>query len=185
VKDAESWVSLSLLTTKENLDDDFVYLVDTVFTDPEHVDFTLDTVSILPGYIPRPTDQFLNFGMFFQDYIPGNENFKVHLSFLFGTGLPTGPPDHIRARDTLRLAPYRRVDIGFSALLVNGKKVKMQESKVWHHFETIWLSLEVFNLLGVSNEISYTWVKDISNTTYAVPNYLTGRRLNLKLMVKF
>lgn len=185
VKDAESWVSLSLLSTKENLLNDFSYEIDTSFLNDDHSEFKLDSTIVYPGYIPRPTDQFLNFGMFFQDYIPGNENFKVHLNFLFGTGLPTGPPDHVRARDTLRLAPYRRVDIGFSALLLNGKKPKIQQSKVWHNFESIWLSLEVFNLLGVSNEISYTWVKDINNTVYAVPNYLTGRRINLRLMVKF
>jgi hypothetical protein len=185
VKDAESWISLSLLSTKENLNDDFVYEIDTNYIDQEQTEFELDSTIVYPGYIPRPTDQFLNFGMFFQDYIPGNENFKVHLNFLFGTGLPTGPPDHVRSRDTIRLSPYRRVDIGFSALLLNGEKPKIQQSKTWRHFETIWLSLEIFNLLDVSNEISFTWVKDITNTTYAVPNYLTGRRVNLRLMVDF
>jgi hypothetical protein len=185
VKDAESWVSLSLLSTRENLSNDFVFEVDTIFTDDEHIEFQLDSIEISPGLIPRATDQFLNFGMFFQDYIPGNENFKVHLNFLFGTGLPTGPPDHVRARDTLRLSPYRRVDIGFSAILLNREKTKIQENPVWHHFKSIWLSLEVFNLLGVSNEISFTWVEDINNTVYAVPNYLTGRRINLRMMVNF
>jgi hypothetical protein len=185
VKDAESWISLSLLSTKENIENDFVYTVDTTYIDPEQNEYILDSTQVYPGFIPRPTDQFINFGMFFQDYIPGNENFKVHLNFLFGTGLPTGPPDHVRSRDTLRLSPYRRVDIGFSALLLNGEKQKIRESKVWSNFETIWISLEVFNLLGVSNEVSYTWVKDINNTVYAVPNYLTGRRLNLKLNVRF
>jgi hypothetical protein len=185
VKDAESWISLSLLSTKENIDNDFVYTVDTTYIDPEQNEYILDSTQVYPGFIPRPTDQFINFGMFFQDYIPGNENFKVHLNFLFGTGLPTGPPDHVRSRDTLWLSPYRRVDIGFSALLLNGAKQKIRESKVWSNFETIWISLEVFNLLDVSNEVSYTWVKDINNTVYAVPNYLTGRRLNLKLNVRF
>lgn len=185
VKDAESWISLSLLSTKENINNDFVYVVDTIFTDPGQGIFTLDSTIDYPGYIPRPTDQFLNFGMFFQDYLPGNENFKVHLNFLFGTGLPTGPPDHVRSRDTLRLSPYRRVDIGFSYLLLNGKKQKNKDSKVLGNFENIWISLEVFNLLGVSNEVSYTWVKDITNTIYAVPNYLTGRRLNIKMNVRF
>ncbi len=185
VKDAESWISLSLLSTKEDISNDFVYTVDTTYLDPDQNEFILDSTQVYPGFIPRPTDQFLNFGMFFQDYIPGNENFKVHLNFLFATGLPTGPPDHVRSRDTLRLSPYRRVDIGFSALLLNGEKQKIRESKVWSNFETIWLSLEIFNLLGVSNEVSYTWVKDISNTVYAVPNYLTGRRINLKLNVRF
>ena len=184
VQDAESWISLSLLQTKENLSDDFLWTVDTVFN-AEHTQYTLDSLKFFPGYIPRPTDQFLNFAMFFQDYIPGNENFKVHLSLILGTGLPTGPPDHIRARDTLRLTPYRRVDIGFSVLLLDGKKPKTQQKKFWSNFESVWLDLEIFNLLGVSNEISYTWVKTQSNIVYAVPNYLTGRRVNLKLQVKF
>jgi hypothetical protein len=172
------------LQTRENLDDDFLWNVDTVFN-IEHTEYTLDSTKSFPGYIPRPTDQFFNFAMFFQDYIPGNETFKVHLSLIFGTGLPTGPPDHIRARDTLRLTPYRRVDIGFSALLLDGKKPKIQQKKFWGNFKSIWLDLEIFNLLGVSNEISYTWVKTQSNIVYAVPNYLTGRRVNLKLQVNF
>ncbi|HYV91872.1 MAG TPA: carboxypeptidase-like regulatory domain-containing protein [Chitinophagales bacterium] len=184
VQDAESWISLSLLQTRENLSDDFLWTVDTVFHSVDTT-WTLDSTKFFPGYIPRPTDQFLNFAMFFQDYIPGNETFKVHLSLIFGTGLPTGPPDYIRARDTLRLAPYRRVDIGFSALLLDGKKPKIQQKKFWNHFESIWLDLEIFNMLGVPNVISYTWVKTQSNIVYAVPNYLTGRRVNLKLQVKF
>ncbi|MCY7411208.1 MAG: carboxypeptidase-like regulatory domain-containing protein [Chitinophagales bacterium] len=184
VKGAESWISLSLLQTRENLNDDTLYTVNTNYNDDGTIQ-SIDSIPFIPGYIPRPTDQFLNFGMFFQDYIPGNENFKVHLNLLFGTGFPTGPPDHVRARDTLRLAPYRRVDIGFSALLLDGKKKKNQDSKMWSNFQQIWISLEVFNLLGVSNEISYTWVKALNNVVYAVPNYLTGRRLNLRLEVDF
>ncbi|MEO5675402.1 MAG: carboxypeptidase-like regulatory domain-containing protein [Chitinophagales bacterium] len=185
VHDAESWISMSVLQTKENLNDDFVWTVDTTFTNTEHTEYNLDSLKFFPGFIPRPTDQRVNFAMFFQDYIPGNENFKVHLSLIFGTGLPTGPPDHIRVRDTLRLAPYRRVDIGFSALLLDGKKPKVQQKKIWGNFQSIWLDLEIFNMLGVPNVISYTWVKTQGNIVYAVPNYLTGRRINLKLQVKF
>lgn len=185
VEDAPSWISLSLLQTKENLTDDYLWTVDTVFTNEEHTEYSLDSSKFYPGYIPRPTDQRVNFAMFFQDYIPGNKNFKVHLNLLFGTGLPTGPPDHIRARDTLRLSPYRRVDIGFSALLVDRNRPRIQQSKFWSSFDKIWLSLEIFNLLDVSNEISYTWIKDLNNVVYAVPNYLTGRRVNVRLEVRF
>jgi len=184
VKDAESWITLSLLRTRENLDNDVIYDVTEVL-DSTGVVVGYDSSAFYPENIPRPTDQLVNFALFFQDYIPGNENFKVHLNLLFGSGLPTGPPDHIKARDTLRLTPYRRVDIGFSALLVDGSREKIQHKKIWKHFDSIWTSLEVFNLLGVPNEISYTWVKDLSNTVYAVPNYLTSRRLNLRLLVKF
>jgi hypothetical protein len=185
VEDAPSWISLSLLQTKENLIDDYVWQVDTVFSNDEHTEYMLDSTEVYPGYIPRPTDQRVNFAMFFQDYIPGNKNFKVHLNLLFGTGLPTGPPDHVRARDTLRLSPYRRVDIGFSALLIDDDRPRIQQSKFWSNFDKIWLSLEIFNLLDVSNEISYSWVKDLNNVVYAVPNYLTGRRVNVRLEVRF
>ena len=183
VKDAESYVSVDFLNTKENLTDDYLWKVDTTFFDPNHTEYKLDSTKIFPGYIPRPTDQRVTFALFFQDYIPGNENFKVHLNLVFGTGLPTGPPDHIRARDTLRLTPYRRVDIGFSALLVDGKK--HQQSEFLKHIQNAWLQFEIFNLFDVQNEISYSWVKTTNNLIYAVPNYLTGRRFNLRLQVKF
>jgi hypothetical protein len=79
---------------------------------------------------------------------------------------------------------YRRVDIGFSAKIFDGKNVKYKKS--WKkNVNTIWATLEIFNLLGVTNTISYTWVKDVYNTTYAVPNYLTARRVNFKLTCKF
>lgn len=183
VPGAESWASLSLLRTQEDLLNDVVYEVDTIGEGPSGPE--LDTTAVYPGYIPRPTDQLVNFALFFQDYIPGNDRFKVHLSLLFGTGLPTGPPDHIRARDTIRLAPYRRVDIGFSFLLHDANRPHLREASLWRQVQSAWLSLEVFNLLGVSNEIGFTWVKDYSNLIYAVPNYLTGRRLNLRLQVSF
>ena len=173
------------LNTKENLTDDYLWKVDTTFFDPNHSEYKLDSTKIFPGYIPRPTDQRVSFALFFQDYIPGNENFKVHLNLVFGTGLPTGPPDHIRARDTLRLTPYRRVDIGFSALLIDGKKPRYQQSDFRKHIQNAWLQLEIFNLFDVQNEISYSWVKTTNNLIYAVPNYLTGRRFNLRLQVKF
>jgi hypothetical protein len=119
-----------------------------------------------------------------QDYIPGNDRFKVHLNLIFATGLPVGPPDLNRYRDTLRLPPYRRVDIGFSAMLLGHKK-RNDVSGMNKYIRTLWVSLEVFNLLGISNTISYLWIKDYYNTTYAVPNYLTTRRLNLRIQANF
>ena len=81
------------------------------------------------------------------------------------------------------MAPYRRVDIGFSARL----KAEGQESKValLNHLQSAWLTLEVFNLLAVNNTISYLWIKDSRNIEYGVPNFLTARRVNLKLIVRF
>ncbi len=168
VEDADSWVSLSILQTRENVEGDST--------------FTNEGVLIERGNIPRPTDQLVNFGMFFQDYFPGNKNLKVHLNFLFGSGLPFGPPQNQYYRNSFRIPPYRRVDIGFSALLLD--KNRQRGDKMWSNIESLWAGIEVFNLLGVQNTISYLWVKDINNTQYAFPNYLTDRRINLRLIMK-
>ena len=192
VKDAESWISLSYLTTKENLTDDYIrafinkdgQLIDPrISSDIQSKEVKKDTI-LYSGWVPRPTDQRINVGLYFSDYLPKHDNFKVHLNMLFGTGMPFGPPDHNRYKDTLRIPPYRRVDVGFSALLLSGGKEKYHSKKITKHFESIWASLEVFNMLGVSNTVSYQWVKDLYNITYAVPNYLTGRRINLKITFK-
>lgn len=186
-KDVESWISLSILKTMEDITDDvaynYTYRYDTTLFG-QVIPHKIDSTKFSPGYIPRPTDQRVNVGMFFQDYLPGHENFKVYLNLLFGTGFPTGPPDHQRFRDTLRLPPYRRLDIGFSTLLLDGAKGK-NHNKFWGNFTSIWASLEVFNLLQIPNTISYLWVKDNYGTVYAVPNYLTSRRINARIVVKF
>ena len=182
VKDLESWISLNYLNTKENLKSDFDFVFDTTFNTSGEI-IQLDTTTVYPGFVARPSDQRLSVGAFIQDYVPGHENFKVHLNVLFGTGFPTGPPDHNRYADTLRLPSYRRVDIGFSALLLDGKK--HNDQKLWKNLSSIWASLEVFNLLAIPNTISYLWVKDSYQTVYAVPNYLTARRINLRVVVKF
>ena len=105
------------------------------------------------------------------------------MSLLYGTGLPTGPPSYTRWKDTFRMPPYRRVDIGFSARL----KGEGKESKLafLNKLESAWVTLEVFNLLAVNNTISFLWVKDARNVEYGVPNYLTARRVNLKLIARF
>lgn len=177
VKDAESWISLSFLKTEEDIFGDSTY---NIIRDGTGAIDTL--IPVLQGYIPRPTDQLVNFGMFFQDYAPGNENFKVNLSFLFGSGLPFGPPNNQYSRNAGRIPPYRRVDIGFSYLLLGEERVR--KNNIFKDVKTLWAGVEVFNLLGVENTISYIWVKDIYNTQYAFPNYLTDRRLNVKLVMK-
>jgi hypothetical protein len=103
---------------------------------------------------------------------------------IFGSRLPIGPPDFERYKDTLRIPAYRRVDLGFSYMLLTKDK-KQQKSKFLNSFEEMWISLEVFNLFGTNNTISYLWIKDVSNRTYAVPNYLTTRLLNLRLQATF
>ncbi|MBC8048164.1 MAG: TonB-dependent receptor [Fimbriimonadaceae bacterium] len=177
VDDADSWISLSVLRTKEDIEGD------STFNIIYNTDNSIDTlIAVTQGYIPRPTDQLINFGMFFQDYMPGNKNFKVNLSFLLGTGLPFGPPGNQYYRNAGRVPPYRRVDIGFSYLLLGNDRIR--KDNVFKQVESMWAGIEVFNLLGVQNTISYIWVKDISNTQYAFPNFLTDRRLNVKLVVK-
>ena len=169
VSGVESWASLSVMKTQEDI------VGDTKLDDNGNV--------VEVGYIPRPTDQRVNFSMFFQDYLPGRPNYKMHLNMIYGTGLPFGPPNGEKYQDILRIPDYRRVDIGFSAVLKTADK----KSKIkWlNAFNSIWLSAEVFNLLAIDNTVSYLWVADVNGREYAVPNYLTARQINAKLILTF
>ena len=169
VSGVESWASLSIMKTEEDIKGDYI-----LNNQGEEVEV---------GFIPRPTDQRVNFSMFFQDYIPGNPNYKMHLNFIYGTGLSFGPPNSEKYQDILRIPDYRRVDIGFSAVLKSDNK--KSKIKFLNYFKNIWISAEVFNLLDINNTVSYLWVSDISGRQYAVPNYLTMRQLNLKLNINF
>ena len=169
VPGVESWASLSVMKTAEDIVGD------------TKIDANGNTVEA--GFIPRPTDQRVNFSMFFQDYIPGKPKYKMHLNLIYGTGLPFGPPNGEKYQDILRIPNYRRVDIGFSAVLKSAdKKSKL---KWLNTFNSIWVSAEVFNLLDINNTVSYLWVADVSGREYAVPNYLTARQLNAKLIFTF
>ncbi len=187
VKGVDSWVSLSLLRTQEDLinDDYQIYFNqdgDTIVRGVTADQVAVDSTTISPGFIPRPTDQLVTFALTFQDYIPGRENFKMHLSLLFGSGLATGPPSYTRYLDVFRIPPYRRVDIGFSFQL---KSEENEMSNALKYLKSAWISLEIFNLLAINNTISYLWVKDAREIEYAVPNFLTQRRVNAKLIVNF
>jgi hypothetical protein len=189
IKGTESWASLSFLKTMEDIKDDYYY---TYYNESGEkiipgytVDQTpVDSVRTNPGYIPRPSDQRVSFAIFFQDYLPLIPSFKVHLTLVFGTGLPFGAPDSPLYTHTLRYPPYRRVDLGFSKLLI-GEKTKFKDKNPLRYIDNAWVSLEVFNLFQISNTVSYIWVKDINNREYAVPNYLTPRTVNIKLLVEF
>ena len=102
----------------------------------------------------------------------------------FGSGLPFGPPDHERWKQVFRMPAYRRVDIGFAYQIIKEEKPLPKQNPL-HHFKSMAISLEVFNLLQVNNTVSYNWVTDVTGRQYAVPNYLTRRQLNLKLQVRF
>lgn len=167
VKDAESWVSVGYLKTENAI------------LNPATGDYS--------AYFPRPTDQRLNFGMFFSDYLPRNKNFKMFLNLMYATGLPFSPAGKgLDPAYQLRIPDYKRVDIGFSALLIDGTKKNRPSYSFFSAFKSVWLSAEVFNLLGIQNTLSYQWIQDYnSNRLYAVPNRLTARLLNVKLAAKF
>ncbi len=178
VPGAESWFTLSLLQTREDVEGD-------VMLEWNGSEFIRKPA----GEFPRPTDQLFSFGLFFQDYFPNHPGYKVHLNAFYATGLPLSSPNDEQYYTTLRMRPYRRVDIGFS-------KVIKRETDMWgernplRFFESIWISGEIFNLLGIKNEASYLWIRTISDQRgvpgmFGIPNYLTGRRFNLKISVNF
>ena len=174
VPGVESWISLSFMGTKEDIYGDVYY----------DRDGNVDVERGEPGYIPRPTDQRVNLSIFFQDYLPMNPTYKMSLTFLFGSSIPFGPPDSPKYQHTLRMPPYRRIDLGFSKELI-GEHTKFNPKNPFRVFKTFWITAEILNILGVNNTVSYIWVTDIYGRQYAVPNYLTARQLNIKLVAKF
>ncbi len=189
VEGAESWVGISLMQTQEDIDGDYYYAQlnssgEVIKPGITVDDVVTDSSIVYPGYIPRPTDQRFVFNVFLQDYIPGYEQFKVHLNLVYATGLPYGPPTHKRYQQTRRMPSYRRVDIGFSWHLI-GKNTKVKAKSPLRYLNSAWLSIEVFNLLQINNTLSYMWISDVNGEYYSIPNYLTSRQINLKLKVAF
>lgn len=173
VNGAESWASLSIMRAFEDVEND------------SYIDNGGKT--IYPGYYPRPTDQRINFGLFFQDYIPNNPSYRVHLTGYFGTGYPVGIPDSDRWDVLTRMPAYKRIDIGFTKT-IKGENSKGLSKIKW--LNELWIGVEVFNIFDFTNTISYMWVKTVANQNnesgqYAVPNNLTSRRINVKISAKF
>jgi hypothetical protein len=189
VKDAESWISLGFMRTRENLNNDFYYNYYNAegkqITAQTENQVVADSSKQEMGWLRRPTDRLLTFGMFFQDYLSTNKNFKVHLNFLVGSNMPYNIPNSVKYRNALEIDPYIRADIGFSALLIDSEKNNRRSHDPFRSIDNAWLSLEVFNMLDRRNTISYMLIKDFSNTIYTLPNRLTPRLLNLKLIIKF
>lgn len=184
VKGIESWASFSLMKTAENIKY-YVAPDGSILSQTDiHNGADYDHDTIISG-IPRPSDQRFNVAIFFQDYIPFIPSFKVNLKLIFGGGLPFGAPETERYQQKMRMSAYRRVDLGFSKQLIGADTKFRNPKNPLKNIQNCWLSLEVFNLLGVNNVSSYMWVTDVYNIQYAVPNYLTGRQLNLKLIVEF
>lgn len=157
VPGTDSWLTLSLMRTKEKIG---------------------------TRWIPRPTDQLYNVSLYFTDYFPGSTRWRFTLKAAFADGLPFGRPHSERTEQTWRAPAYKRVDMGMSYRLLNNedRHIALGMGK-W--VKNLWIGVDCFNILGIDNVNSYYWVTDINDNQYAVPNYLTGRQLNLRLSVDF
>jgi hypothetical protein len=166
----ESWASLSVMKTEEKIQGAY------------YIDENGNQIPL--GFIPRPTDQRFTFSVFFQDFLPRNPTYKVNLGLIYGSGLPVSSPTQQKVKNPPYMPPYRRVDIGFSKEII-GPSSNIGENSFLRHINSMWISAEVFNLLEIDNTISYMWIKDVDNRHYAIPNYLTSRLINLKLVTHF
>jgi hypothetical protein len=189
IKGVESFFKIGLLNTKEKLSTDTYYKYynkeGELIQPLVNVDqIATDSIKIDPKYIPRPTDQLLNFGALIQDKMPGYESISVQMGVQFGTPLPYGPPNMKHYQDTLRYKQsYFRVDLGMSYDLLYKQKENFKTIR--KYFSDAIVSLEVFNLLGFNNILSKQWIQDVNGRYYSIPNYLTQRRVNLKMIVRF
>ena len=188
VKDAESWFSIGLSQTKEDLKDDHYYIYTNAAGEtinsktPDQV--IADSVKANVGYVRRPSDRLLTMGLFLQDYLSTNKNFKVHLNLLYGSNMSYNIPNNPKYRNALIIDPYIRVDVGFSALLLSQKSQRRSHSP-FRSFENIWASLEIFNVIDRANVISYQLIKDYANNTFSIPNRLTPRMINFKILARW
>ena len=177
------------MKTKENIEGDYYYNYlnkDGVIIGPSTPDkIPVDSVKQDVGWVRRPTDRLITVGLFLQDYLATNKNFRVHLNIIYGSNMPFNIPDNPKYRNALIIDPYIRVDIGFSALLYDRNSIKNRSHNPFKGFENIWASFEVYNLIDRSNTISYQSIKDFSNTVYSIPNSLTPRLLNFKILGRF
>jgi len=155
---ADSWISLGVMKTQQNIDG---------------------------VKVPLPTDQRYNFAIFYQDYFPGYERLRMSLRGLWSQGLPVSAPYKGYEYGYFRTPAYKRIDIGFSWQVLGEDFVIRNRSSFCRAFKNIWLGIDVFNLFDMQNTNTYYWVTDVNNQQFAVPNYLTGRQLNIKLIAEF
>lgn len=158
VPGTDSWVSVGIMKTEEKINGG--------------------------SYVPRPTDQLFNCAIFFSDYFPNTNKWKVTIQGHYAGGLPFGPPHSGREKQVFRMSSYRRVDLGISYRLLENEDRHIYTG-IGRAFKNIWLGIDAFNILDIANVNSYYWVTDITNNRYAVPNYLTGRQINARLLFEF
>lgn len=157
VPGTDSWVTLSFMSTKEKLNG---------------------------KSISRPTDQRYNLSLFFTDYFPGTDRWKMTLKGALADGLPFGAPHRGIEHNVFRAPAYKRVDIGMSYRALNNEDRHIRTG-MGSALKNVWLGLDAFNVLGINNVSSYYWITDITNTQYAIPNYLTGRMINFRVLLEF
>ena len=157
VPGTDSWLSFSLMRTEEKINE---------------------------VWVPRPTDQRYSVGIFFQDYVPKLPMFKISLKGIISDGLTFGAPMKGRADGYYRAPAYKRVDMGLTYIIIGGEE-QWSKYGFWRNIKSATIGVDVFNLFDFANVNSYTWVTDVNNVQYAVPNYLTRRQLNVRLAVKF
>ena len=159
VPGTESWFSFGYLNTQENISNQ--------------------------GYIARPTDQRLKFGILFQDYVPKIPNLKMYLNLVYNTGVPGGSPSYASPYNYQnRLPDYKRADVGMSYVIIDTKSTSKNGWK--KRFKELSVGVEIFNMFDVQNSITNTWVRDVySKRQYAIPNYLTPRVFNVRLGMRF
>lgn len=185
VKGIDSWASLSIMNTREDIRGDY-YLIDADsirLPFYNHTDAQVaDTVWL--GWHSRPSNQLLNFSLFFQDYIPGFPTWRVNMTLTFGTRLPYNSNNSDYYEPSGSYPPYRRVDIGFSKQLIS-EASSFSKGNPLRYVKNMFISVDIFNLLDIPNVISFNWVKYIDNCYYGAPNYLTPRYINVKLVMEF
>ena len=157
VPGTDSWLTFSLMETKEKINNS--------------------------EWLPRPTDQRFNMSLYFTDYFPGTNRWKMNLRGVYADGLPFGPPYSGREKHIFRAPAYKRVDIGMSYRLLDNEDKRVRNG-IYRYIKNIWLGADALNLLDINNVNSYYWVSDIYNQSYAVPNYLTSRQLNVKILIE-
>lgn len=157
VPGTDSWITLSLLDTKERINGG--------------------------DWLPRPTNSKFNLSLYFTDFFPGTDRWKMSLQGAYASGLPFGPPHTGREKHSFNAPAYKRVDIGMSYRLLNNED-GTHRTGLQRYLRNVWLGVDAFNLLDINNVNSYYWVSDVDNHNYAVPNYLTGRQLNVRVLVE-